>query len=123
MSTSARIDTIDMKAGMPAAEEARRRLAAELQRGASGGVAVLKLVHGYGSTGKGGRIRRMLRTELTALRSAARIGTVVPGEAFSVFDADTRGMLDRYPALRNDPDLERGNAGVTFVELRRRGTQ
>ena len=111
-----------MKAGMPRAEEARRRLAAELQRGASGGVAVLKLVHGYGSTGKGGRIRGTLRTELAVLRTAGRIGVVVAGEAFSVFDADTRALLDRYPALRNDPDLERGNAGVTFVEIRRRGT-
>ena len=106
---------------MPTAEEARRRLAVELQRGASAGVAVMKLVHGYGSTGKGGRIRRMLRTELAALQGAGRTGVVVHGETFSVFDADTRALLDRYPALRSDADLERGNAGVTLVELRRRG--
>lgn len=114
---SARIDTVDMKAGMPTVAEARGRLQTELQRGRSGGVAVLKLIHGYGSTGRGGRIRTALRRELALLQSAGRVGSVVTGEAFSIFDADTRTLLDRYPDLRRDTDLERSNPGITVVEL------
>ena len=112
-----RIETVIMKAGMPTAEEAKQRLETELQRARSAGVAVLKLVHGYGSTGKGGRLRTSLRAELEALLVAGRIGSIVTGESFSIFDAASRGLLDRYPDLRRDSDLERGNPGVTLVEL------
>lgn len=112
-----RIVTVDMKAGMPKVAEARVRLAGELQRGRAGGAAVLKLVHGYGSTGKGGRIRTALRAELAQLAKAGRVRAVVAGEAFSIFDADTRILLDRHPALRRDADLERSNPGITLVEL------
>lgn len=115
-----RIETVQMKSGMPTADEARRRLVSELQRARSTGVAVLKLVHGYGSTGKGGRLRTALRAQLSVLGGEGRIGSVVAGEAFSIFDADTRGLLDRYPELRRDADLERGNPGITLVELSRR---
>ena len=114
---ASRVETVNMKAGMPTAAEAKQRLEAELQRARSAGVAVLKLVHGYGSTGKGGRLRRSLRAELDALSGAGRIGSVVMGESFSIFDAVSRSLLDRYPDLRRDSDLERGNPGVTLVEL------
>lgn len=114
---ASRIETVHMKAGMPTAGEAKQRLGAELARARSAGVAVLKLVHGYGSTGKGGRLRTSLRAELEALHAAGRIGSIVTGESFSIFDAPSRGLLDRYPDLRRDSDLERGNPGVTLVEL------
>ena len=78
---------------------------------------MLKLVHVYGSTGKGGRLRTSLREVLDALHAAGRIGSIVTGESFSIFDAASRGLLDRYPDLRRDSDLERGNPGVTLVEL------
>ena len=114
---ASRIETVNMKAGMPTAGEAKQRLETELQRARNRGVAVLKLVHGYGSTGKGGRLRPSLRAELDALHAAGRIGTIVTGESFSIFDAASRGLLDRYPDLRRDSDLERGNPGITLVEL------
>lgn len=114
---ASRIDTVELKAGMPTVAEARVRLATELQRGRSGGAGVLKLVHGYGSTGKGGRIRTALRAELAQLRTAGRVRSVVTGETFSIFDEETRTLLDRHPALRRDADLERGNPGITIVEL------
>lgn len=114
---ASRIETVNIKAGLPTAEEAKQRLEAELQRARSAGAAVLKLVHGYGSTGKGGRLRTSLRAELDALHAAGRIGSIVTGESFSIFDAASRGLLDRYPDLRRDSDLERGNPGVTLVEL------
>lgn len=116
-----RIETIHLKAGMPTVDMALRRLSTELQRARSAGVAVLKLVHGYGSTGKGGRIRTALRAELTALQAGSEVGRVVFGESFSIFDAQTRDLLDRYPELRRDADLEASNPGMTLVELRRRG--
>ena len=80
---------------------------------------LLKLIHGYGSSGKGGRIRTASRKYLLAQQEKGRIAAVVPGERFTIFDETTRRALQQYPHLRQDRDLERENMGVTFVFMRR----
>ena len=113
-----RVAELTIKEGMPTADEARRRLAVELDVARRQGVRILKLIHGYGSSGVGGKLRRALRRTLTERQAELRLGRVVPGEAWSIFDETARALLDDYPELRRDADLERGNAGVTLVELR-----
>ena len=115
---SGRVAELTIKEGMPTADEARRRLAVELDVARRQGVRILKLIHGYGSSGVGGKLRRALRRTLTERQAELRLGRVVPGEAWSIFDETARALLDDYPELRRDADLERGNAGVTLVELR-----
>jgi len=44
-----------MEAGMPTVEDARRRLLEELRQAKQVGVRALKIIHGYGSSGKGRR--------------------------------------------------------------------
>ncbi|RIK64261.1 MAG: hypothetical protein DCC65_14690 [Planctomycetota bacterium] len=51
-----RMLTVVLKEGMPTAEEARRRLSEALDEARGRGMAALKLVHGYGSSGAGGRV-------------------------------------------------------------------
>ena len=114
----ARMAVVQMKAGMPTVAEARRRLAVELENARRRGLRVLKLVHGYGSSGVGGKLRGALRRTLAEQQSAGRVARIVPGEQWTVFDEGARALLDSYPDLRTDSDLERGNAGITFVELR-----
>src|SRR5208283_5209754 len=46
--------TLNIEAGMPTVEEARQILLAELKQAKQRGVAAVKIIHGYGSTGKGG---------------------------------------------------------------------
>ena len=108
-----------MEHGFPAAREARSRLTTELDVARRKGIAVLKVVHGYGSSGTGGKLRTALRRDLAALRHDGKIGRVVFGEAWSIFEAEARALMDRYPELRGDRDLEQSNAGITFVELKR----
>jgi hypothetical protein len=115
---SKRIATVNLEAGFPTAAETRRRVTTELEVATRSGIAVLKLIHGYGSTGKGGKLRRAVRAELTQIRAERRIGRVVFGEAWSIFDEDSRALLERYPDLRRDVDLERANAGITLVEVK-----
>jgi hypothetical protein len=42
---------------------------------------------------------------------------VVPGENWSIFDADSQDLRQRYAFLGKDEDLDRGNAGMTLVEF------
>ncbi len=115
---SDRIAEVTIKQGMPTAAEAERRLSVELDVARRKGVRVLKLIHGYGSSGVGGTLRRSLRRALAGWQAERKVGRVVAGEAWSIFDETARALLADYPELRRDPDLERGNAGVTLVEVR-----
>ncbi|HEX9106477.1 MAG TPA: hypothetical protein VF832_04605 [Longimicrobiales bacterium] len=113
-----RVAVVQIKSGMPTVAEARRRLALELESGRRRGLRLLKLVHGYGSTGVGGKLRGALRRTLAEQQAAGRVGRILPGEQWTIFDEQARGLLESYPELRTDADLERGNAGITLVELR-----
>ena len=79
--------------------------------------APVKLIHGYGSSGAGGRIRVEARRRLDRMKAGGEIWGYIPGESFSIFDSDTLAAFQRCPTLRRDRDLERHNNGVTFVLL------
>lgn len=113
----AKVLGVRIKDGMPTVDEARRRLANELAGARRRGVRVLKLIHGYGSKGVGGKLRGATRKSLEEARARGEVRRIVFGEDWSIFDEASRGLLDAYPELRDDPDLGRGNAGITLVEV------
>ena len=51
--------TVNLEAGMPTSDQAVRRLTAEMATSRRS-YAALKLIHGYGSSGTGGRTRARL---------------------------------------------------------------
>ncbi|MDR1157858.1 MAG: hypothetical protein LBK75_06065 [Oscillospiraceae bacterium] len=111
------LKTINLEEGHPTCDAAIRRLTYELHAARSLEYAALKLIHGYGSTGAGGRIRVEARAYLGRLLQKRQIRAVVTGEQFSIFDEVTRAAFTRCGELRRDPDVERHNNGVTFVIL------
>ncbi len=114
---SGKLWEVNLERGMPRADQAVRQLTFELHRSRSLGFAALKLIHGYGSSGTGGRIRIEVRSYLSRLRAKGEISGFIPGEDFSIFNPDTLGAFRRCDDLRRDRDLERHNNGVTFVLL------
>jgi hypothetical protein len=115
-----RVELINMEAGFPTAEEARTRLATEIDVARKKGIGLLKIVHGYGSTGKGGTLRKSLRTMLLRMQHEGKIGRVIFGESWDLFDEPSRNLIERYPLIRGDRDLGQSNAGITVVEVRGR---
>lgn len=108
---------VNLEQGMPQVDAALRRLKLELAQSRRMGMAVLKIIHGYGSSGAGGRIRVEARACLSRLHSRREIRNFIPGERFSIFDEDTRAAFGVCNELRADRDLERHNNGVTFIVL------
>lgn len=108
---------INLELGMPYAADAVRRLTFEVHHSKDLGCKVLKIIHGYGSTGKGGKIRLAARERLAFLERKHEVRGIIPGENFSIFDEATRNAFQICPDLRKDRDLERGNNGVTFILL------
>lgn len=112
------IRELNLEQGRPTVDQALGWLAAELEAARKMNTPVMKLIHGYGSSGKGGRIRTASRRYLEEAAAQGRIAAYLTGERFSIFDETTRRALNRYPQLRADRDLERENRGVTFVFFR-----
>ncbi|MBC8536537.1 Smr/MutS family protein [Feifania hominis] len=109
--------TANIEQGMPLVDQAIRRLTYEIHAARAGGFAVLKVIHGYGSSGTGGRIRVEVRRYLDSLVRRGQIRGYAPGERFSIFDEMSRKIITGCPDAARDRDLDRSNNGVTFVLL------
>jgi hypothetical protein len=73
---------------------------------------VLKVIHGYGSSGQPGVLKEVVRT--WSYRNHAHVMAVIPGEEYNIFNAKTvemRKVCGQIP----DPDLGASNPGVTMI--------
>lgn len=111
------IKEVNLKAGMPASVEALNNLKKTLENLRGSDLRAIKLIHGYGSTGKGCKIRVHVRAYLEKELTNGRICGLIPGEKFSIFENETRRSFELCPELRKDPDLDRYNNGITIVLL------
>ncbi len=102
---------------MPLVREAMSRMEGHLRRARSDGVAVVKFVHGYGSTGKGGEIRIAVQKGLMKRLHQNELQAVIFGEDWRISNETTWALLKRFPELKQDSDLGRGNRGITVVVL------
>lgn len=76
---------------------------------------MIKIIHGYGSTGVGGKIKIALRQKLMEYQKSGRIHSFIPGEAFAIplgYD-ELIHQFKKY--LQNDPDFKKANDGITYV--------
>ncbi len=108
---------LNIKRDRPTVEVARERLIQEIARAKKNGVQVLKVIHGYGSSGSGGILREELREQLTALQKSGTIKQVVFGEEFNIFERATANLVAQFPELRNDDAYNRSNKGITLIVL------
>jgi hypothetical protein len=109
--------TVNLEAGRPVVEVALRRLEQAVDDGLRHGVTVITLIHGYGSSGKGGAIREECRKMLEFLKGRKVIGDYLCGEDFVRKSARVRALLQRYPDLARHNNLGKGNPGITLVVL------
>ena len=108
---------VNIKSDLPTVDDAIRRVTYNLKSAGPLGVSALKIVHGYGSTGKGGAIRTETRKYLDRQIKRGLIKYYIKGEDFSIFDEDTRKAFLVCDGLRRDSDIERHNNGITIVIL------
>lgn len=112
-----RIKTVDLKSDMPPVLEALQRLEQELTLARKQQFALVKLIHGYGSTGVGGDIRIAVQARLQELLRDGRIEGCIYGEDWSRSTEITWKLLQSNPELKADEDLGRRNKGITVAML------
>jgi hypothetical protein len=115
------IRTYNVKAGFPVLDEARRLVIGEIKRAKREGVKVLKVlkvIHGYGSSGKGGTLCIGLQKSFRLRKKENVIKDFIVGEDFSIFNPTVLALLEAVPELRGDPHLNATNEGVTILWLK-----
>lgn len=73
---------------------------------------VLKIVHGYGSSGKGSTTKETVRN--WAFRITAKVRQTIDGEHYGLYDAATQQMRKEVGGFV-DTDLDTGNPGITLL--------
>jgi hypothetical protein len=112
------IRTFNVEAGLPTLDDARRLVIAEIKQAKRDGARALKVIHGYGTSGKGGTLCVGLRKSFGLRKKEGGIKDFIAGEDFSIFNETTLDLLEAVPKLRGDPDLGATNEGVTIIWLK-----
>lgn len=103
--------------GFPSVDEARRILRLEFDTQRRRGVKLIKVIHGYGSSGKGGALAKAMPELLKELVNSGAIESFVLGEKFSCFNTQATQLLAKYSLLKKDQDYGNNNTGMSIVEL------
>ena len=111
------IRTVNLKSDMPSVNEAVNRLEGEIALARREKVALLKIIHGYGSSGVGGDIRIAVQKRLREIMEAGQIRGCIFGEDWRKGDDASWTLLRHWPELKDDPHLGRRNQGITIVVL------
>ncbi|MGD0621760.1 MAG: Smr/MutS family protein [Thermacetogeniaceae bacterium] len=112
-----RLRTVNIEAGMPSVEDGLARLEGDLVRAKQSGVRVVRVIHGWGSTGTGGALRDACRAFLKRKLTALQIANVIHGEDYSRATSAGRDLMNRCPELRGSERSDSQNPGITFVEF------
>jgi len=112
------VRTFNVEATLPTVEEARRLVIEDIKQAKRERARVLKIIHGYGSTGKGGALSTGLRKSFRLRKKEGVIKEYIAGEDFSIFNSVVLELLEAVPELRGDPDLNATNEGVSILWLR-----
>lgn len=108
---------VNLEAGRPVVDVALHRLTEVIDDAIRNNVAVVTLIHGYGSSGKGGVIRSECRKTLDHMKHTRLIKDYIAGEDFHKRSGQVKSVLQRFPRLGSDANLNRNNRGITLVIL------
>lgn len=105
---------INLESGYPTVNEAKIKLLNILEKTNKKG-EIYKLIHGFGSSGSGGKIKLMVVSNLKRLKNEGKITDFIPGEAIK-FNLGYDLIIQKYKkVLTQDQDFKRANEGITYV--------
>ena len=113
-----KIETLNIKQDFPPADVAVANLEIEIERLTGSQTKAIKVIHGYGSHGVGGEIKRQLMHRLAELKKFGKILDYIPGERVGEEEKNNPFILKNFPSLVIDSDLSFCNSGVTLVFLK-----
>ncbi|MBQ9114674.1 MAG: Smr/MutS family protein [Clostridia bacterium] len=110
-----RVEFLNIEKGMPSAQDAMFDLKKSIVLLKNRGCKCVVIIHGYGSTGKGGILCKRARQYLKAQENNKTIKTVIFGEDFEMFNIKAIELKNKYIELNSV--YNRHNNVITIVEL------
>ena len=111
----AKVTTVNLEAGWPTVDVAMRRLTDALITHRRVGGRALVVIHGYGSTGQGGRIKQALSAALSSPAIAPMVRTAAGGTQWPYRKRELLGICSELSQY--DRQIA-NNEGVTVVILK-----
>lgn len=108
---------VNLKEFSPTVDYALALVEIEIERAKFDGTVAIKVLHGYGSHGKGGAILLELRKRLRLLKKGGKIKNYISGDKWNIFDKDALDALSRDKTIFGDEDLNKANPGITIIIL------
>ena len=106
---------LNIKEGMPCASDAINDLKSSLELLKKSKYKCVLVIHGYGSTGKGGVIHDRARSWLRAQAKSGKIKNVINGEDFNVLNFKALELKNKHRELQSL--FKVCNHGVTVIEI------
>ena len=111
------IEKIDVEGGALTVSEALATVEIELERAKFAGKNLIKIVHGYGSKGVGGEIKKALFLHLKTMKKQGKIFDFFPCEKFGFTLKNYEIYVKKFPLLLTDANIKTLNPGATIVFL------
>jgi hypothetical protein len=109
---------LNLKFDSPSAEEALDRLTIGLRRASEVGIKAIILIHGYGASGEGGKIKWAVHDALNNNYFSDRVDEYHFGEQTAFGSEAYYALLRRRPGLKAYlKHFKEGNAGMTVLIL------
>jgi hypothetical protein len=107
---------LNLEAGGPTAEEALERLTVHIRGASEAGIRALIVIHGYGSSGSGGKIKWVVRDALENNYFSDRVDEYYFGEDLALGSSGYQAVMKRRASLKQHlSQFKIGNAGMTVL--------
>ena len=108
---------LNLKENSATVDYALAILEIEVESAKKSGEKVIKVLHGYGSHGRGGAISIAVRKQLRIWKKSGTIKDYFGGESWNMFNEKTLKILQMDKTIFNDEDLNNANPGITIIQL------
>jgi len=110
------IVVINLEAGGPTVEEALERLTQQVRAASEACIRALIVIHGYGSSGSGGKIKWVVRDALENNYFSDRVDEYYFGEDLALGSSGYQAVMKRRASLKQRlSQFKIGNAGMTVL--------
>jgi hypothetical protein len=107
---------INLESDGPTAEEALERLTHQVRAASEAGIRALIVIHGYGSSGPGGKIKWVVRNALENNYFSDRVDEYYFGEDLAFASSGYNVVIKRRSSLKQHlSQFKMGNAGMTLL--------
>lgn len=115
MASLVKVRQINLEMGSPTVEQALRNMVNHLSTCKRQGIKGVILIHGYGSSGQGGKIRTAVRAKLKERSLSGTVRMFCAGEDWENHKKEIKELCGQ---IRDYESSISGNPGVTVVLLK-----